>query len=843
MPTSAARCRLTLLLFLPALALAQGQPVAIEFDAARGLARQLFFVPQGAAQPLDAAPSDAALRARAETLLQRHHGTLFGTQRPTLELTRLRRSLSGSQIFHRQLHGGVEVEGASVVVRLDRAGEALSIESSVQPSLTLERLRPGLSLQRATEIARGEAGFTDRVPPRGRLVVLPRDGGRLAWRVELALWAPFVDWLAYVDAQSGELIERHDRMLHEKPVEPGFSLPVEPMRPWPQPEPIQFKVAVNGAGLVLPRNPLDGHPERYALRDGNAIIDTFRESLVLERLDGTGLLRGTYADVENADAPRANQPSLQFNYSSLVTNGNFHEVNVYWHVDVFQHYITTTLGVVGANDVMQLLRVHQGEDDNSSYSPGVDYIRFGDGGVDDSEDGEIVLHEYGHAVHDAISSLSFVFENSALSEGFGDYCAATFSGNPLVGEWDATSYNPGPPPYLRRTDLPLHYPEDVTGSIHETGQIMSSAWWDLRGTLGTELADRLIFESFFLFSSQGGFQDFADATQQVDLALYGGAHLVDIFDAYYVQHGIPLTSLLAAQHTPLTDTSDVSGPFTISARVASTRPLAAAQPVRLYHRFGGTTNWNETAMSSLGNGIWSTDIAGPGVRNDVEYYIRVVNDQTAESFSPSDAPLGFHSFEAGAGTPAPSIAHEHLRDLPLEAWPPRIVAQVQHDEGIESVQVRWAIATVSQPDVELVAQGDGRYEARLPAAPVRVGDWVRYEIVASSKAGGFASTDGPHDFVVLAPAHLLLQQNRPNPFNPSTEIVFVLPQRGEVRLVIYDLAGRAIRVLEDAPLDAGLHTRRWDGRDAQGRAVASGVYLYQLQTAAGTRSKRMTLLQ
>jgi hypothetical protein len=835
----AALRRAALALLLPAALLAEAaEPIAVDIDARSGRVRQIHFAPAPLAAASFAATEDILVR-RSDALLERHRAALFGTHRPTLERTQVRRSLSGSQIFHRQLHGGVEVEGAAVTVRLNRAGEALSIDSTAQLDLTLAEFSPEFSLARAMQIARAEAGPTDRIPPRGKLVVLPLDGGRLAWRIELSLWAPFVDWLVYVDAKSGESIERHDRMLHEKPVPEGFSLPVQPMQPRPQLR--KFTGAATGSGFVLPRNPLDGFPERYHLRDGAPEIEGFREALTLERLDGSGYLRGSYADVDNNDVPRANEPSLEFHYSALETNGHFHEVNTYWHVDVFQNYITNTLGISGANDDMQALRVHQGEDDNSSYSPGTDSIRFGDGGVDDSADGEIVLHEYGHAIHDAISGLSFNFENSALSEGFGDYCAATFSGNALVGEWDATSYNPGPPPFLRRTDLPLRYPDNVTGSIHETGQIIASAWWDLRAALGAELADRLILESFFLFPNQGGFREFATATQQADLALYGGAHFAQIFAAYD-SHGIPMSELLAATHEPLPDDPDVFGPFRIEAVVVSSRALAAASPVQLFHRFAGESVWNAEPMLDEGDNLWSVEIDGPGEQRHVEYYIRVENDQGAQAFSPNGAPAQFHSFEAGAST-LPAIDHVALRDTPLDLWPPRVVARAYHAGGIESVLVRWSVEGQVQTPIELLPAGSDEFAARFPALEVAPGDSIRYEIAVRAKTGGDEGVDGPHAFAVLSPARLVLQQNRPNPFNPTTSIAFALPAPSPIELTIFDLAGRRVRRLAFGPFDAGLHVRDWDGRDDAGRPVSSGVYIYRLKTSHDTRAKRMTLLQ
>ena len=92
-------------------------------------------------------------------------------------------------------------------------------------------------------------------------------------------------------------------------------------------------------------------------------------------------------------------------------------------------------------------------------------------------------------------------------------------------------------------------------------------------------------------------------------------------------------------------------------------------------------------------------------------------------------------------------------------------------------------------------------------------------------------------------SQLVLNQNRPNPFNPSTVITFELPESGLARLEIYDVAGRRIAKVVDETLDAGPQRALWSGRDENGRPVASGVYFYRLWTPRGEISRRMVLMK
>jgi flagellar hook assembly protein FlgD len=87
-----------------------------------------------------------------------------------------------------------------------------------------------------------------------------------------------------------------------------------------------------------------------------------------------------------------------------------------------------------------------------------------------------------------------------------------------------------------------------------------------------------------------------------------------------------------------------------------------------------------------------------------------------------------------------------------------------------------------------------------------------------------------------------LHQNVPNPFNPRTEIRFDLPVAGAYEVVIHDPAGRKVIGLRGTG-SAGPNAIAWDGRDAQGADVASGVYHYRLITADGEAARKMILVR
>jgi len=79
------------------------------------------------------------------------------------------------------------------------------------------------------------------------------------------------------------------------------------------------------------------------------------------------------------------------------------------------------------------------------------------------------------------------------------------------------------------------------------------------------------------------------------------------------------------------------------------------------------------------------------------------------------------------------------------------------------------------------------------------------------------------------PGEFLLEQNYPNPFNPTTQIQYGLPQRSAVTLAIYDLMGQEVVRLFDGVQGAGYHSLIWNGTNAKGTPVASGLYFYSLE--------------
>jgi hypothetical protein len=271
-----------------------------------------------------------------------------------------------------------------------------------------------------------------------------------------------------------------------------------------------------GSGSVFISNPVEdlGDQTLRDQKDSDAAVPAAAyHTVTLTDLDGSGFLRGSWAEIVSETGNPAYSPTNSFLYPRR--QDEFEQVMGYYWITESQKYIQS-LGFGSrlrpVNKEPQRLRINQWGADNSFATTHKDEIRLGKGGVDDAEDGQVITHEYGHAIHFSQNFSFASVQAGAISEGFGDYWSVTITevvrqnlGLPkladpaCVADWDATSYDPTPPFCLRRVDSNLHYPENLVGLVHADGRIWSRALWDIRNAVGHVKADTVILEGQFDF--------------------------------------------------------------------------------------------------------------------------------------------------------------------------------------------------------------------------------------------------------------------------------------------------------------------------------------------------------
>lgn len=106
-----------------------------------------------------------------------------------------------------------------------------------------------------------------------------------------------------------------------------------------------------------------------------------------------------------------------------------------------------------------------------------------------------------------------------------------------------------------------------------------------------------------------------------------------------------------------------------------------------------------------------------------------------------------------------------------------------------------------------------------------------------------ANTAVREERTIARPVAFSVEQNYPNPFNSSTVIRFELDAAAEVELVVYNLAGQKIATLVRGMRQTGSYAITWDGRDARGLHLASGMYLYRLSANRRVKTRKLLLLR
>jgi zinc metalloprotease ZmpB len=309
-----------------------------------------------------------------------------------------------------------------------------------------------------------------------------------------------------------------------------------------------------GTAMVFADNPVQssGDESLTDQKDSDAAVPASAYyKVALTNLNGSGFLCGDWACVASETGDPAYSPTNTFSFTR--SQDEFEQTMAYYWITEAQKYVQS-LGFGskyrGANNKAQQVRINQlGYDNSFETTQPSPQIRYGKGGVDDAEDAEVILHEYGHAIHEA-QGFQFASEQAgAISEGFGDYFAASAtdvilrslgvkSKTPLVClmDWDSTSYTSTVPHCIRRLDAGLHYPDDLSGEVHHDGTIWSQALWTIHQSLGNVKADTIILQGQFDFPGTT-MTDLANRTVAAASSLYG-AKVAGTVRAAFAARGI-----------------------------------------------------------------------------------------------------------------------------------------------------------------------------------------------------------------------------------------------------------------------------------------------------------------
>ncbi|HVR43131.1 MAG TPA: proprotein convertase P-domain-containing protein [Thermoanaerobaculia bacterium] len=473
-------------------------------------------------------PAEDAARtvARLGDLL---HDAGEGTEIRRIEV---RESLTGTHVRFGQFLGGERVVGGELVLRYDEGGDLVSLSNRLGTPGRIAGVERPIDLTRLgarTIVGRERIAFAEDGVIRiaERVVTAEPPFGVLAWDF---------------DPGSGELLR----------ITPDYWLARE--------------------ALVFDGNPVSVLNDP-ALRDENdsahAVPQAGYARVELEGLDEGAGLSGRLVRIIDHESPKtapiAAEESLLFDRSMP----GFEEVNAWFQIDRSLRFVES-LGYSGSRAIVttpltvDAHAVNGADQSFYRFGGGEGTLLFGDGGVDDAEDADIVLHELGHAIQDAIAPFAFAGSFSsqarAAGEGFGDYWAfsAGYEGNlasgrdpSCIGDWDArcwetASTNCGYPAgsdCLRRVDSPKTMDDflqrEQSGIEHRNGEIWSAAlreiFLSITGREGVErgkrIADSLVLEGHFGVPPTPSFRTLARRMIEADRLLHAGVNRSSICSA------------------------------------------------------------------------------------------------------------------------------------------------------------------------------------------------------------------------------------------------------------------------------------------------------------------------
>jgi hypothetical protein len=177
-------------------------------------------------------------------------------------------------------------------------------------------------------------------------------------------------------------------------------------------------------------------------------------------------------------------------------------------------------------------------------------------------------------------------------------------------------------------------------------------------------------------------------------------------------------------------------------------------------------------------------------------------------------------------------------DSRVEDGAVRLEWETYADERIERLELLRAVGDgdLSTMDAAIAASATS-YLDRSVEPGVR----YDYQLVAHGAEGWTAVS--PRVSATVPAAGLALRQNTPNPFGGATDVSFTLPQRGTVRLSVYDVAGHHVTTLFAGEQGAGDHTVSWNGTDDAGQRVGAGIYFCRVESGTKTLTRKMVLVR
>lgn len=555
-----------------------GQEWRVSWDKEKGLPTSIFL---GTTKAIPGGPEKVA-----KTFLGQHR-TLFGMQEDLNDLNLIEVDISSRGMRHvrfQQTYKGIPIHKATYQVhirpdgRIDMANgnyykdvevsTSSSVGSSSAEQTALSDLGGNVELQNQIETT--------------KMIYYnsTEDNFSLAWKVLISSGEPSPgEWQYFIDAANGQILDKSDLVT-----------------------------TITGDGDII-----ESHP-------GITPTPIIKN---LYRLDGSGYLRGDFANVHNHKNNRAHSSNNSFNYD--ISSTHFDEVNVYYHIDTFRAGYLSNLGFnakIGSDYDLEAWVHDLQRPYDAYYNPNNEEVRFGDY-VDYAKEDKVIYHEFIHAVADVKNGSHYLdpnpTEEGAIGEGIADYFSGAYTGRAQTGNWVLTN-----PRDMANPDIDTYssYINNNSVPVHAGGEFFSAILWDLRtsGNISPHDADILIYEAIGRLSGGPNFIGFRNAMMAEDDFINGGSHndlIQDVFAARGVGDFDPPTVSISGPPTLIVGTSD-----TFTANASGGLPPYQYQ---WYYRHESEPNW------TLAPGATSSSYSYTAGAPSREYVKVVVTDSRGSS--------------------------------------------------------------------------------------------------------------------------------------------------------------------------------------------------------------------
>ena len=565
----------------------------------------------------------------------------FGVEVGDLELMSVASGAKYDYVHFKQQHQGLEVLFSHIIVKLDHAGRVVGFGCDEYDGISVD-VTPSIPAADAGSLAgMGLHGITGSTVE-SALNILPVP----VWRgVEHHLVYEVIvttqhngmpgEYWSLVDAHSGEVLYRQNKVVSHDPVKPHAS----------SPPPVAVEADITGNVYEFnPYIPAVTMPLAHveATIGGttyNADINGHLSTGAVGPVSGTFRLQGHWSTVETGGVTPQFNISLAegANAVSFNTNANIRERSAYFHVNIVHDHCVSYLPTFTGMDFSLTTNVDVTGTCNAFYDgSSINFYSEGDDCQSYAQIGEVVYHEYGHGINDNFYQDNGAnFNNGAMGEGYADVWGLSITEDPILAEGSSLS---NPDDYIRRYDQdPKVYPVDLVGQVHADGEIIAGAWWDTYVLLGNDmfLTMTLFAEAYpgLQATAANGNEGTAFRDVLIDVLAAddddgditnGTPNGNEIVEAFAI-HGITLISNAELVHEPL-ETSVITDPIEVNAELILAFPFTNyVESVLLRYRINNGAVWNDVLMNNIGGNDYQAYIPGQPEGTVIPYYLGVLD--------------------------------------------------------------------------------------------------------------------------------------------------------------------------------------------------------------------------